>query len=156
MVEVMSELSPSDGIRPELLVFRPQVDRGAVVNFISQKEGVLADQILVQIVTRKQTISPFALVEEGAVIPINSQFAVVVLDPQTVIRVQSLPLVGGPYSPAEVAQLPAEVQSTVKVQLTSEVLLSAVVEVDLEVLSGLEFSVERPSPREGEPELGLI
>jgi hypothetical protein len=156
VVEIMSELSPSDGIRSKLLVFRSQVDKAAVVNFISQKKGVFADQILVEIVSCKKTISPFALVEEGAVIPINSQFAVAVLDPQTVIRQQSLSLVRGPNSPAEVSQLPAEVQSTVKIQLPSEVLFSPVVEVDLEVLSSLEFSVERPSPGKGEPELGLI
>lgn len=97
------------------------------------------------------------MLDEGPVVPGQVVLVLVLeINSQSVVRVAMLAIVGGTQSETGTSKGLGDVESSVKIPLFVPSLDDTIVEVQLEVVRGLHFGVERPVLGEVEPVLDFV
>jgi hypothetical protein len=156
-VEVSAGIAPVEPGLAVSVVFGPEEGSGVIIDLVAEKQVVLNQDVAGEPIGADQPERQLVVSHHCPVVPGQVVLVVgLVVDPQSVVRVAHLVQMGSAETQTDVVQSLGGVEACVQVPLLSPVLGDAVVQLQLDVVVGLDFGVQGPALREVEPEFSLV
>ena len=155
-IELLGNFRDAAFVLSVFVVFNSEEGIDLVADFVCEEEVAFGEDLTADVEDEHVSKSEFVFADNCAVVPGQIMLVVLEIHLQSVVGVAVLALVAGSKSEAGVGEGLGEVEGGVEVPLFVPFLDDAVVEVDLDVVGGLDLGVEGAALGEVEPVLDLV